>query len=61
MTQTPDCVFKIIDRPETKTRMVTHDMVLVLTATIMIVAVHDPRWAQWGKLADKNFCLEDGR
>jgi len=61
MTQTPGCVFKIFDRPETKTRMVTHDMVLILPHTFMIVAAHDPRWARYEKFADKNFRLEYGR
>ena len=32
-----------------------------LPHTIMIVAAHDPRWAQSGKFADKHFLLEDGR
>ncbi len=32
-----------------------------LPNTIMIVAAHDPRWAQHGKFADKHFLLEDGR
>jgi len=31
-----------------------------LPHTIMIVAAHDPRWAQYGKFADKHFLLEDG-
>jgi ABC-type lipoprotein export system ATPase subunit len=29
--------------------------------TIMIVAAHDPRWARYGKFADRHFLLEDGR
>jgi len=29
--------------------------------TIMIVAAHDPRWAQYGKFADRNFRIENGR
>ena len=41
--------------------MVTHDMDLVLTHAIRIVAAHDPRWAQHGKFADKHFFLENGR
>ena len=32
-----------------------------LPHTIMIVAAHDPRWAQYGKFADRHFLLEDGR
>jgi len=32
-----------------------------LPHTIVIVAAHDPRWAQYGKFADKHFLLEDGR
>ena len=32
-----------------------------LPHTIMIVAAHDPRWAQHGKFADKHFLLKDGR
>jgi len=32
-----------------------------LPHTIVIVAAHDPRWAQHRKFADKHFLLEDGR
>jgi ABC-type lipoprotein export system ATPase subunit len=32
-----------------------------LPHTIMVVAAHDPRWAQYGKFADRHFLLEDGR
>jgi ABC-type lipoprotein export system ATPase subunit len=32
-----------------------------LPDTIMIVAAHDPRWAQFGKFADRHFLLEDGQ
>jgi ABC-type lipoprotein export system ATPase subunit len=28
--------------------------------TLLIVAAHDPRWAQYGKFADKNFHIENG-
>jgi len=32
-----------------------------LPHTIMIVAAHDPRWAEHGKFADKHLLLENGR
>lgn len=31
-----------------------------LPQTLLIVAAHDPRWAQYGKFADKKFHLENG-
>ncbi len=41
--------------------MVTHDMVLLLKHIIMIVAAREPHRARYGRHADKNFCLADGR
>ena len=32
-----------------------------LPHTIIIVAAHDPRWAEHGKFADKHLLLENGR